>query len=304
MSSHAVPHRPRDAARVREPAARRACAKRRACVFIVRYGCQQRERRKHCRRGQFHFRRCAGQRAVADRRDRTTRSASVARRDPADHAVRSAGHRRHDRDRSARPVATRAGRANLARGWPRFDHEPLSARRVVDAIAAADRRRARRFGQSRLRSARTDSARPGRSRRSRERQRVGVVRLGRDRRRRAGVHERRRRSSAAFQFLGRLRQLSHADANGRRERRARSGRPHDLQHLARAHEGRRLFVAQSARGAGRESERERQSEREHQRFAASQVHRQVGRGRQLLSVEQQQQLRQCVRRADRSEQPL
>ena len=51
------------------------------------------------------------------------------------------------------------------------------------------------------RATRADSARPDRSRRSGERQRVGVVRVGRDRRRGAGVHERRRQPSAALQLL-------------------------------------------------------------------------------------------------------
>ena len=105
-------------------------------------------------------------------------------------------------------------------GGPGSTTSLYSARRVVDAIAAADRRRAGRFGEPGRAATRADSARPDRSRRSGERQRVRALRLRRNWRRGAGVHQRRRRPSAAFQFFGGLWQLSHADAAGRRERRA------------------------------------------------------------------------------------
>jgi Outer membrane cobalamin receptor protein len=57
--------------------------------------------------------------------------------------------------------------------------------------------------------------------------------------------------------------------------------------ISLALERRRLLVAQSGPGAQRESERKRLSERKYLGFAASQVQRQVGRGRHLFPVERQ-----------------
>ena len=95
-------------------------------------------------------------------------------------------------------------------GGPGATSGLLLARRVVDAVARADRRRARRVGETRRGAALATDARSDRPRRSGERQRVGAVRLGCDRRRRADLHEGGRRSSAALQLRGRVRQLSHA----------------------------------------------------------------------------------------------